>query len=577
MNLGFRICLGFRTSDFEFFSFMGLSELAIIIFLAAVFGILAKLFRQPIILAYLACGIAIGALGLIKSSSAETFRFFSDLGIMFLLFLVGLEINYSSLKLVGLPSLVIGLGQIGLTFIFGFFISLLLGFDLLPAIYLGLAVTFSSTIISVKLLSDKRELASLHGKISIGLLLAQDVVAVMVLVLLAGASSGQGLNAIVLLMTVIKGIGLFILMLWLGRSVMPFVFDRIARSHELLFLASLAWVFLLAVLVSKIGFSIEIAGLLAGLALANSSERLEIAARIRPLRDFFMVIFFVFLGTSVAFSHLTGMVWAVVLFTLFVLVVKPLIVILLVSAFGYRKKTSILSGITIAQVSEFSLILVALAYKFGQLPESVVTLVTSVAVLTVIFSTYAFSNAAIILKYCSSFLRHFEAEQIGGERIGDRVFRKPIIIVGCHRTGESIVRNLPAKKLLIIDFDPDVINRMKSQKFETIFGDSSDPEIFEKANFKFAELVISTNPDSDDNITLIKQLKKLKKRPRIVARADTLAEAKALYREGADYVLLPHFTSGHYFGKFISGKTTALTLKKLKAQDVRLLGLSNKV
>lgn len=303
----------------------GLFDLAVVILIAATLGILAKLLKQPILLAYIATGALIAYLGFLNFTGQETFHIFSNLGIMFLLFLVGLEINYTSLRLVGKTSLIVGLGQIIFTTIFGFIIAHFFGFELLPSLYIAVALTFSSTIIIVKLLSDKKDLNSLYGKISIGFLLVQDLVAILILVFLSGIESSQTIVWSNLIFTVIKGIVLFVAMLWLGRKALPFVFDRIARSQELLFLVSLMWVFAVAAIVGKIGFSIEIAGFLAGLALANSSENFQIASKIRPLRDFFILIFFVVLGSSIVFSDLSGITWPTIIFSLFVLVGNPLI------------------------------------------------------------------------------------------------------------------------------------------------------------------------------------------------------------------------------------------------------------
>jgi len=236
---------------------------------------------------------------------------------MFLLFLVGLEINYTSLKLVGKVSVVLGIGQIICTAAIGYFITTALGFPPLEALYIAVALTFSSTIIIVKLLSDKREIHSLHGKISVGLLLVQDLVAVLILIFLANIDARGGDIWWNLVVAVLKGAVLFALILFLGKKVFPPLLDIIARSQELLFLMSLAWLFLLATAISKIGFSIEIAGLLAGLALANSSERFEIAHKLRPLRDFFILVFFVILGASITLSDFSGLAIPIVLLSLF--------------------------------------------------------------------------------------------------------------------------------------------------------------------------------------------------------------------------------------------------------------------
>ncbi len=550
----------------------GLLELAIVILVAAVLGAAAKLFRQPVILAYLATGIVIGYFGLLNVQDKEVFSIFSDLGIMFLLFLVGLEINYASLRLVGKASVILGLGQIVSTAAIGYLITVALGFPPLQALYIAVALTFSSTIIIVKLLSDKRELHSLHGKMSVGLLLVQDLVAILILIFLAGVGTGEGNVWWNLIFTVLKGVVLFALMMFLGRKVFPPLFDKIARSQELLFLASVAWLFLLAAALSKIGFSIEIAGLLAGLALANSSERFEIAYKLRPLRDFFILVFFVILGASIAFSNFNGLTFPIVLLSLFVLIGNPLIVLILMGIMGYRKRTSFLAGVTVAQISEFSLVLAAVGLRIGHITDGVVALITAVGIITIATSSYLIMHGETIYQFLSKPLSFFERKKTKEMELSDGGMGKPIVLIGCGRTGESLALGLPRDEVLIVDFDPDVVKKLKIKGFSVLYGDSADDELIHRAHMKEARLIISTNPDLDDNLALLVRLSLLEDgKPKVIVRADTEVDAKTLYEHGADYVLLPHFTSGQYLGKTIVLDPEMGVLETLRENDQALL------
>ncbi|MEE8131761.1 MAG: cation:proton antiporter [Candidatus Paceibacterota bacterium] len=556
----------------------GIIELAIVIVIAAGLGIAAKLLKQPIILAYIITGIIIGYFGFFHLDNKEIFRVFSDLGIMFLLFLVGLEINFTSLRLVGRTSLIVGMGQIIFTFIVGFLIALLFDFTYLHSAYIAIALTFSSTIIIVKLLSEKRDLNSLYGKISIGFLLVQDFVAILLLVFLAGIESGQGIVFQNIFLTVLKGIVLFVLMLWLGRKIFPLIFDKIARSQELLFLTSLAWCFLLAAAVShpKVGFSIEIGGFLAGLALANSSEHFQISARIRSLRDFFILIFFVILGSSIVFSSFSGITLAVLVFSLFVLIGNPLIVLVIMGLMGHRKRTSFFAGVTVAQISEFSLILAAFGLKLGHINEQVVSLITAVGVITITLSTYLIIYADQIFRYLSGYLSIFERRYPKENHALKTGFHKPIILIGSHRTGQGLAYYIPKEKLLIIDSDPDVIGELKRAKYSYLFGDVSDGEIFERANIRSAKLVISTSPNFEDNLILLSRINQLKKQkrgvgPKVILRVQDEEEAEIFYKQGVDYALLPYFTSGQYLGRIISLDPELDHLKRLKKRDLDML------
>ncbi len=526
-------------------------ELATVILVAACLSMLARFFRQPLILAYLATGILIGSFSFFNIINLDIFYIFSDLGIMFLLFLIGLEMNITSIKLSGKTSLIVGLGQIIFTFGIGFFIATLFNFNYLQAAYIAIALTFSSTIIIVKLLSEKNDLNSLYGRISIGFLLVQDFIAIIILLVLAGIELGNGIVWADILFTILKGIALFIFMFWIGRVILPKIFDKIARSQELLFLMTLAWVFLLVSFMHKIGFSIEIGGFLAGIALANSSENFQIASRIKPLRDFFILLFFVVLGSSIIFTSFNGLTTPIIVFSLFVLIGNPLIVLAIMGIMGYRKKTSFLAGVTVAQISEFSLILVALGLKLGHINEGVVVLVTAVGVITITLSTYMITYANHIFNFISPVLSIFERKKTKEYHAPVKKFKKPVVLIGYHRTGQSMAKKMDKKDFLVIDIDPDIIQMLDEQGIDNLLGDISDEEIFEKANIASALLVVSTNPNLEDNLTLISRIKSLKNKPKVIVRAQNNRESKALYEAGAYYVLLPETVSGHYLRKIV--------------------------
>lgn len=552
----------------------GIFELAVIVFVAALLGVFAKFLRQPLILAYIATGIFIGFLGFTGLADKEIFLIFSDLGIMFLLFLVGLEINYTSLRLVGKTSLIIGLGQIVFTSVIGFFIASALGFEMIHSIYIAVALTFSSTIIIVKLLSDKRDFNSLYGKISVGVLLVQDVVAIFILIFLSGIQVGSEVMWVDMGVTVLKGVILFALVLWFGRRVLQSLFNKVAHSRELLFLMTLTWVFLVAAAANKLGFSVEIAGLLAGLALANSVEHHQIAVKVRPLRDFFILIFFVILGSSVVISNFGGLTIPVIIFSLFVLIGNPIIVLVIMGLMGYRKRTSFMVGITVAQISEFSLILVALGLKIGHLNDGILALVTAVGVITITVSTYIITHAEFIVPKISGLLSIFERKNTKEIKFHNKEYKKPIVLIGCHRTGESILLSLPKDDVLVVDFDPNIMHRLEKRGYDFIFGDIDDEEIFEKSGIEHANLIISTSPHLNDNLFIIDRLKNKKDSDlhrKIIVRAEDERDARSLYEAGADYVILPHFTSGQYLGKTIAINPQMPILDDLKENDLKLL------
>ncbi|MEK7143943.1 MAG: NAD-binding protein, partial [Patescibacteria group bacterium] len=230
-----------------------------------------------------------------------------------------------------------------------------------------------------------------------------------------------------------------------------------------------------------------------------------------------------------------------------------------------------------AQISEFSLILAALGLKVGHIGENVVALITAVGAVTITLSTYLIIYGDKIFTYLSPYLKIFERRKTTENGDFGKEFEKPIILIGSHRTGQSIAFNLPKKDLLIIDFDPDIIGQLRKHDFSYLFGDINDSDIFERANFESARLVISTSPDLEDNLLLLSRLKILKNRDQMkaVLRARTEKEAEILYANGADYVLLPHFTAGQYLGKTVSVDPELKILEQLKNKDLDLMAKVN--
>lgn len=549
-----------------------ISQFAILFGLAAVLGMLARLVRQPLILAYLVAGVLIGFFHLVPLAGNPLYDTFSGLGVMFLLFLIGLEINFPSLRLVGGAAAVIALGQITFTFVGGFLLALFLHFDYLPATYIALALTFSSTIIVIKLLSEKKDLNSLYGRLTVGVMLIQDFVAILILLTLSGLQAGEGMVWSQTILRVFEGLLLFSLTLGLGRTLLPKIFSRFGKSQELLFVASLAWLFLVVTVVKRWGFSIEIGGFLAGLALANSAEHFQIGSRVKPLRDFFLLLFFIVLGSTLGLAQLGGQAWPIILLSLFVLLGNPLIVLVIMGSMGYHRRTSFLTGLTIGQISEFSLVLVALGLKLGHVSQSLVTLVTAVAVVTIAWSSFLIMEADRLYLWLEKTLRWFERSKPKDEPKLSARIAKPIILIGAHRTGQNILAHLKKSDVAVIDFDPDVIAALRRRGYTTLYGDLTDPDLIEQIVWDRAKVIISTSPDVENNLYFLGQLHwRPGHRPSILMRASTVADSRALYQAGADYVLLPTLTSGQFLGHILHGRYSPKTFHQLRQADQKRL------
>jgi Kef-type K+ transport system membrane component KefB/voltage-gated potassium channel Kch len=551
-------------------------DLTIIIVAAAVLAVIFRFFKQPPILAYILTGVIVGPLGLFGvTDHTEVWNSFAEIGIALLLFMLGLELRISELKSVGKTALLTGISQIFFTTGIGFLISLLLGFSPITATYMAIAMTFSSTIIVVKLLSDKKDLKSLYGKITIGFLLVQDFVAIIALIILSGLSSAtHALQPMDFLILALKTIVLFGWMIVVSKTLLPRIMRIASKSSELLFLFSLAWAFGMAALVSSpvIGFSIEIGGFLAGIALANSVSHVQIVSKIRPLRDFFITIFFVTLGMKMVFANLDAVLIPSIIYSIFILIGNPLIVVIILGLLGYRRRTSFLAGLTVAQISEFSMILIFLGNKIGHVPDHVMGVVTMVGAITFVVSTYMILNGNKLYQILFPILGFFERSSAKEKRIASGDLKNHVVLIGANRMGESILDALIAKEYVVqvVDFDPDVITRLDARNIRALYGDIADPEIQEQVNLDKAEMVISTVPDVEDNSILLKKLQKENKKAQTILFALEPFEAEELYKLGADYVILPTLAGGRHLAKLIAEKKMG-DFKSLRSKDLRYI------
>lgn len=551
-------------------------ELTIIIGLAAILAVLFRFLKQPPILSYILAGVIVGPFGLLHIRSGEVMLSLAEIGITLLLFMLGLEMRFNDLKSVGKVALYSGIGQIVFTSGIGYILSLALGFPPLTSFYIAIALTFSSTIIIVKLLSDKKDLKSLYGKISVGFLLVQDFVAIIALIILSGFNSGDSqLSPFTFLFLLLKAIVLFGWVIVLSKTVLPKLMRVIAKNTEILFLFSIAWAFSMAAFVSSpfIGFSIEIGGFLAGLALANTSQNFQIVAKVRSLRDFFITIFFVTLGMKMIFADIVPIIIPAIILSVFVLIGNPIIVLVILGFLGYRRRTAFLAGLTVAQISEFSLIVIFMGSKIGHVSESVVSLVTLVGAITFTVSTYMIMNGNTLYKWLFPLLAIFERKNTHEIILPASDLSGHVVLVGANRMGESILEALIKRQetIIVVDFDPEVIERLKKQNVTAYFGDIADPEIQENVSISKARLVLSTVPDVEDNLLMLNILKAARSRATSVFFALETEDASALYKEGADYVILPHLAGGHHLAKILLNDGELELIEKYKKKDLEYL------
>lgn len=542
---------------------MEISNIAVLLGTACVFAAVASRFKQPLLIGYLIAGMILSYFGYI--SNAHFLEVSSQIGVTLLLFLVGMEMNVGQLPSLGKVALLTGAGQILFTSTIGFVISLLLGFAILPSIYIAVALTFSSTIIMMKLLSEKNDLGSLYGRIAVGFLLVQDVVAMLILMFLSGVKTGN-FGSFSFVFLILKALILLIIVYVLSRFVLPWVVDKVMTdSSELLFVFSIAWALVFAVFVSDgLGFTLEIGGFLAGLSLSTLPEHLQIASRTRPLRDFFLTIFFLFLGTKLVIGGVGEILLPALILSAFVLIGNPIIVLAIMGFLGYRKRTSFLAGLTVAQISEFSLILMAMGLSLGHLGESEVGLVVLVGVITMTISTYMIMSGEKLYTRFVPVLSLFERQNTKEIRLGKKKdYKNHVVLVGGDRTGQQIIPVLQKNEteFVVVDFNPQVFNRLYAQNIPVVFGDISDPDIMEEVNLESAKLVVSTSPSLADNLVLLQGLKDQKSKAASIFVDHDRQKAAELYRLGASLVVNPELAAGDYIASVL--RKTGLNKKQI--------------
>ncbi len=561
-------------------------EFSIILILAGLVSFLVSLLKQPSIIAYIITGLVVGPLGYYQLQQTEVFSALSQIGITLLLFMVGMQLDISQLKKLGRTALLVGFGQIVFTTIIGFIILRALGLPLLSCWYIAPALTFSSTIIVVKLLGEKRDLQSLYGKLVVGIFLTQDIVAILILISLSTFSQGSGgiYSGLPLwqsiIMALVRALILILVIWWLAVKALPRIVKAIGHNDELMLVFSLAWALGVATFVSLplVGFSLEIGGFLAGLALARSGMHYEIGGKIKPIRDFFIMIFFIVLGTGLTVNNFSALARPAIILSAFILVGNPLIVMLLLGFFGYKPRTGFFAGVTVAQVSEFGLILVASGLALGHLKQSDVSLVTLIAIITIAISSYMIKYAAGIYDLLKPLLgwldlKKGEAEK-GWESI---VLKNHIILAGANRLGHHLIAVLQKQKtpFVVVDFDPLVAEKYKEQGLMTVCGDINDEFVQEAVCLSKAKMVISTIPDFNDNLALLHSIHRsvvqTKARPKLIFTAQDERETALFYERGIDYVISPHFMGGVHLAKILSGRDAAFGLKKLRENHLEML------
>ncbi len=544
------------------------TEITVLLLLAAAVGAIGVRLRQPLIVAFIAVGILVGPSVLGWVSANDQVDLLAKLGITLLLFVVGLKLDLHIIRTMGAVALATGLGQVIFTSIVGYLIARALGMAPITALYVAVALTFSSTIIIVKLLSDKREVDTLHGRIALGFLIVQDLVVVLAMIgLNALGNSDEASVTHAAFAVLVKGGAFLVIIALITRYVLPRLLHLLSRSQELLVLFGIAWAVALATLGAMLGFSKEVGAFVAGVSLASTPYRDALGARLVSLRDFLLLFFFIDLGARLDLGLLGAQIVESLVFSIFVLIGNPLIVMVIMGVLGYRARTGFLAGLTVAQISEFSLILGALGLSLGHIDAETMGLITLVGIITISASTYMIIFSHPLYEWMAPWLKVFERQHPHREMergMARTEGAAEIILFGMGRYGTGIARALRARgsRVLSVDYNPELVRSGDSMGYPVLYGDAEDPEFVTSLSFTHTHWVICTAPELNVSHTLIHSLRTLGYAGRIAVTAHTSSEVAILERAGADLVLMPFADAAQEAADRLLGQGSAELLSR---------------
>jgi len=557
--------------------------LSIVIWIVLVSLGIMKVLKQPMIIGYILAWTAISLFFPTLLHGNASFESFGNLGMAFLLFMVGMELNPSIIKELGKSSIISAILQVFLCSVLGWGAAMLLGFDPMTSAYIGIWFSFSSTIVVLKILADKEELETTSGRLSVGLLVMQDIIVMLLMLGLATYNTIDGGNiylTVGILVAKIIGLGWGVFLA--SKYLIPKITEKIAESQEYLFLFAIGRCFILGSIFHLMGFGIEIGTLLAGISLATSSYRFEIISRIKSLRDFFIVMFFVLLGSHIDFGSIGRYLPQILILSAVVLIGKPLITAAILGKMGHTKKNSILTWASLGQISEFSFILVGMGMTSGVIKDpNVLGIITMIGLITIAGSSYGMIYGDKLFNLLRPIINHFPGlnNTTQKEKIAESY---DMVICGYGRFGSNLHKYILEHKkgsVVVIDENPKVIKHLENTDTPCIYGDLGNIEFLDEINVQNTKMIISTIKNFDEDMLLLKTIKKTNKNLILVFVSNHLEEALKLYEQGADYVILPHYIwvdhasmmleeYGFDIDKFIWNKKTQISQLKTKQKEL---------
>lgn len=526
------------------------AQLSLVIALGSGIALIMKLLRQPLIVGHILTGIIAGPMVLDVMKSAEGFTVLSSIGVSLLLFIVGLELSIRILTRLSKVVFITTVVQVGIMTLLGAGVARLFNFGRLESLIIGLCLAMSSTVIIIALLHNKKEIMRLYAQIAVGVLILQDLIMTSGKIMLSARSGGENITEVGLLLG--RGI-LFILALYLfSRLVFTRISKNLEASKELMLIISVGWALGIAVLCAQIGFSIEVGALLAGMSLAGLPFSIGMVSQLRPMRDFFVIIFMINLGYSLAPEKVSGILPAVLAFSLLVLIVKPLIILAALGVQGYTKRASFKTAATMSQVSEFSLVFIVAAAHAHYVGSSALAAISLTALATFILSPYLIKYDDWLFGKFEKHLRFFERRITKLEQ-KPAMHSYPIVLFGYRKGGAEFIRTFKnmRQRFVVVDYDPEVIELIEKQHIDFLYGDATDAEFIEELQLDKCKFVVSTMSDPAANEFLAHWLKEHNPNALFIGSADNFYHAAQLYAEDAAYVMMPHLIGSEKISNFI--------------------------
>lgn len=549
-------------------------DTSLILSVAICIAFFVQLLKQPLIISYIITGIVCGPLLLgLTNANHDFFNILAEIGVILLLFLVGLSLNISYLRKIGKVAVITGVGQVIFTSLIGFVLLLTIGFEAESAVYLAIAITFSSTIVIMKLLSDKKELRTVHGRYTLGLMLVQDIIAITIMIIMPVFQGGQSL-LLSLGMLLLKGAFVLLAVYLFSRIILPVLLKHAASSGEFLLIFSLAWCFSLAGFGEWAGLSMEVGAIIAGLSLGSSIYKEEISSRIKPLRDFFIALFFIILGSEMNVDNFSSAIIPSLLLSIFVLIGNPIILYSLYRSCNFTRKNSFLAGITAAQVSEFGFIFLFVAQQMGFVDSTIISIFTIVALTTIFISSYLITYNYQIYVFIRPIFSVFGRDKQRSTKIKHEKF--DVVVFGYHRLGWKICEALKEKevKFVVVDCDPLAIEKMINRNIPYYFGEANDMEFLSELPLDQIRMAISTIPQAEDQIALIKHIRAINSKALIITSLSHTNYLEEIYDSGANYAIIPHLISGQWIGDVLKekqwSKRTFTALRAEQRKEMRL-------